>query len=320
VSGFTRIHQDRSETFARRLRGSAVCGNGLPPAFRCVLNVRLDEIAAHCRYLSPDWRRIALDRSCITTATGVPRYKILFLIDKDDSDEAVRQILPADRDDSGRVVVVEAAPMLSVLLADRLREDGIDVVSSSDLEETLNRSDLLTVIIAAPEVWPLEALLKSKAGRVAPVIALLPADQSVPMAGVTVFERPARLDMMVAAVRSVSRPAGLRIGPLTFDVKTRFLSDRSGTELARLTEKETKILAALLRAPAGEIERDAVMRDIWRYHDAAQSHTMETHIYRLRRKLAAVEPSMAGAIETIPGGYRLRLDLQTDRSGSDGKR
>jgi DNA-binding response OmpR family regulator len=297
-----------------------VRGNRLPTPFRCVLDVRLDEIAAHYRYLSPDWRRIALDRSCIISATSVPRYKVLFLIDKDDSDETVRQNLPVDRDDSSRVIVVEAAPMLAVLLADRLREDGIDVVSSPDLEEALDRSGLLTVIITTPEAWPLEALLKSRAGRLAPVIALISADQSVPISTVTVLERPARLDTLVTAVRAVPRSAGLIIGPLALDVKTRFLTDRSGTELARLTEKEAEILAALLRAPSREIERDAVMREIWRYHDAAQSHTMETHIYRLRRKLAAVEPSLAGAIETIPGGYRLRFDLQSGDSASEIRR
>ncbi len=201
--------------------------------------------------------------------------------------------------------------MLAPLLADRLRDDRVQVASTPDLGAALREAGWLAVVIAAPEAWSLEEELRSNAG--APVIALMAAG-SMAIAGVTAaLVRPARLDALVGVIKAMPRNAALapvEIGPLTLDVKTRRLSDRSGIERARLTEKEAEILCALFRAPAGQIARDVLMRDVWRYHDAVQSHTMETHIYRLRRKLIEAEPSLAGVIETVAGGYRLRLGDQ----------
>jgi DNA-binding response OmpR family regulator len=239
----------------------------------------------------------------------MPEYKVLFLNNKADSATPERQILPAEQDDSSRVIVVEAAPMLALLLADRLREDGLSVSSEPSLDAALARTELLAIVVATPEAWPLEGKLK---GSASPIMIALTQPGAAAIDGVSVtLERPARLEALVALLRAAPRVRPtLQIGPLTLDAKTRRLSDRSGMERARLTEKEAEILSALLRSPSREIAREALLREVWRYHDAVQSHTMETHIYRLRRKLIEAEPSLAGAIETIAGGYRLRLDEQ----------
>lgn len=200
--------------------------------------------------------------------------------------------------------------MLAPLLADRLREDGLLVESDPSLERALDRADLLAVVIATPEAWDLEEKLKGSA--ITTIIALAQPG-AAPIDGVSVMlERPARLEALVGHLRAAPRArVTLEIGLLTLDAKTRRLSDRSGIERARLTEKEAEILLALLRSSTREVTREALLRDVWRYHGAVQSHTMETHIYRLRRKLIEAEPSLAGVIETIAGGYRLRLDRQT---------
>lgn len=239
----------------------------------------------------------------------MPIYKVLFLNNKADSATPERQILPVEQDDSSRVIVVEAAPMLAPLLADRLREDGLRIESEPSLDRALARSELLAVVIATPEAWDLTEKLK---GSAIPTIIALAQPGAAPIDGVSAtLERPARLEALVASLRAAPRArSSLEIGLLTLDAKTRRLSDRSGMERARLTEKEAEILSALLRSPSREVAREALLRDVWRYHDAVQSHTMETHIYRLRRKLIEAEPSLAGAIETIAGGYRLRLDGQ----------
>jgi DNA-binding response OmpR family regulator len=239
----------------------------------------------------------------------MPVYKVLFLNNKADSATPKRQILPVERDDSSRVIVVETAPMLAPLLADRLREDGLRVESEPSLARALDLPELLAVIIATPEAWDFKDKLK---GSAIPTLIALAQPGAAAIDGVSVtLERPARLEALVTILRAAPRTRStLEIGLLTLDAKTRRLSDRSGMERARLTEKEAEILSALLRSPSREVTREALLRDVWRYHDAVQSHTMETHIYRLRRKLIEAEPSLAGAIETIAGGYRLRLERQ----------
>jgi DNA-binding response OmpR family regulator len=220
-----------------------------------------------------------------------------------------RQNLPDDPDDSSRVAVVEAAPMLAPLLAERLREEGVIVESQASLDAALARRDLSVVVVATPEAWDLSEKLK---GSSIPTTIALVQPGAAPIEGVSVtVERPARLEALVALLRAAPRArAVLEIGALTLDAKTRRLSDRSGIERVRLTEKEAEILSALLRSPTREVARETLLRDIWRYHGAVQSHTMETHVYRLRRKLIEAEPSLAGVIETIAGGYRLRLGGQ----------
>ena len=239
----------------------------------------------------------------------MPEHKVLFLNNKAESVAPERQNLPDEPDDSSRVLVVEAAPMLAPLLADRLREEGVSVGTETSLDAALARADLSAVVIATPEAWDLSKKLK---GSGIPTTIALTQPGATPIEGVSAsLERPARLEALVAILRAAPRVRSvLEIGSLTLDAKTRRLSDRSGIERVRLTEKEAEILSALLRSPSREVARETLLRDVWRYHDAVQSHTMETHIYRLRRKLIEADASLAGAIETIPGGYRLRLDAQ----------
>lgn len=237
----------------------------------------------------------------------MPRYNALFLNSKGDAERGERQNLPDSQDDSVRVIVVEPTPMLAPLLDSQLRDDGIVVASASSVELALSEAGVLALILSMAEAQASDGVPEGAP----PIVALIPAGGTPILGVVATMERPARLDALVAVIRGLPRAVPvLEIGSLILDAKTRRLSDRSGIERARLTEKEAEILSALLRAPAGRIDRDALLRDVWRYHNAVQSHTMETHIYRLRRKLIEAEPSLAGAIETVAGGYRLRLAKQ----------
>ena len=72
----------------------------------------------------------------------------------------------------------------------------------------------------------------------------------------------------------------------------------------RLTEKETNILKYLYRAPEGVVPRDVLLHEVWGYNAGVTTHTLETHIYRLRQKIEP-EPSNARLLVTESGGYRL---------------
>ena len=99
-----------------------------------------------------------------------------------------------------------------------------------------------------------------------------------------------------------SEEAIYRIGPYTFRPSAKLLIDPEGKKI-RLTEKETNILKFLYRS--GEtVARDTLLHEVWGYNPAVTTHTLETHIYRLRQKIEEL-PGQAQILITESGGYRL---------------
>ena len=72
----------------------------------------------------------------------------------------------------------------------------------------------------------------------------------------------------------------------------------------RLTEKETSILKFLFRAGDKPVTRETLLDEVWGYNAGVTTHTLETHVYRLRQKIEK-DPSNATILVTEPGGYKL---------------
>lgn len=121
--------------------------------------------------------------------------------------------------------------------------------------------------------------------------------------------KPFRFSVLLARIRAhlrqheASDDAALQIGPYNFRPGAKLLITAKGTKL-RLTEKETAILRFLCRAGDAVVGRDVLLREVWGYNAAVTTHTLETHIYRLRQKIEP-DPANAVLLLTEPGGYRL---------------
>ncbi len=120
--------------------------------------------------------------------------------------------------------------------------------------------------------------------------------------------KPFRFAVLMARIHAhlrsheQSEEAVYRIGPYTFRPSAKMLIDGEGKRV-RLTEKETNILKFLHRA--GEtVARDTLLHEVWGYNPAVTTHTLETHIYRLRQKIEK-NPAHAQILITESGGYRL---------------
>jgi DNA-binding response OmpR family regulator len=100
-----------------------------------------------------------------------------------------------------------------------------------------------------------------------------------------------------------SEDAVFTIGPYAFKPASKLLLDDKGAKI-RLTEKETAILKFLYRSGDKVISRDVLLHEVWGYNAGVTTHTLETHIYRLRQKIET-DPSNAEILVTEPGGYRL---------------
>jgi len=122
--------------------------------------------------------------------------------------------------------------------------------------------------------------------------------------------RPFRLGVLLTRLRTLLRQfeqtedAELAIGPYRFRPAVKQLVDAAAGRTIRLTEKEAAILRYLLRAGAKVTGRDELLGAVWGYNAGVDTHTLETHVYRLRQKLEA-DPANARILITEPGGYRL---------------
>ncbi len=122
--------------------------------------------------------------------------------------------------------------------------------------------------------------------------------------------KPFRLSVLLARLRAQlrqheqSEDAVFTIGPYTFRPSVKVLVHNGTKKKVRLTEKETSILKYLYRSGATVVARETLLGEVWGYNVGVTTHTLETHVYRLRQKIET-DPSNAEILVTEPGGYRL---------------
>ena len=123
--------------------------------------------------------------------------------------------------------------------------------------------------------------------------------------------KPFKLGVLLARIRAqlrqheVSEDAVMTIGPYEFHPAAKMLVEKGGKKKIRLTDKEASILKYLFRAGDRPVARDVLLNEVWGYNAGVTTHTLETHIYRLRQKIEK-DPASAAILITDRGGYRLQ--------------
>jgi DNA-binding response OmpR family regulator len=123
--------------------------------------------------------------------------------------------------------------------------------------------------------------------------------------------KPFKLGVLLARLRAqlrqheLSEEAVFSIGPYSFQPAHKVLVGEDDAKI-HLTEKETAILKYLYRSGDKAVSRDKLLDEVWGYNAAVTTHTLETHVYRLRQKIER-DPSSAKILLTDKGGYRLAL-------------
>jgi DNA-binding response OmpR family regulator len=121
--------------------------------------------------------------------------------------------------------------------------------------------------------------------------------------------KPFRFGVLLARIRAhlrqheQSEDAIFKVGPYTFKPAAKMLI-RDDNKKIRLTEKETAIIKFLYRSGEQVVSRDVLLQDVWGYNAGVTTHTLETHIYRLRQKIER-DPGHAEILVTEGGGYKL---------------
>ncbi len=124
--------------------------------------------------------------------------------------------------------------------------------------------------------------------------------------------KPFRLGVLLARLHAqlrsheASTDAVFAIGPFTFHPAAKLLVENGSRKKVRLTEKEVAILRFLHRAGEKPVSRETLLGEVWGYNAGVNTHTLETHIYRLRQKIER-DPGRAEILVTAAGGYRLNI-------------
>lgn len=222
-----------------------------------------------------------------------------------------RTILLVDDDNDLRETLVEQLSLYDEfsILQETTAGKGIQTARS-------NQVDLLIMDVGLPDMDGREAVkLLRKSGFKAPIIMLTGHDTDSDTilgleAGANDYvAKPFRFAVLLARIRAQlrqhesSEDATFTVGPYTFKPGQKLLTLENGQKI-RLTEKEAAIIRYLYRAEQKVVTRDILLEEVWGYNSGVTTHTLETHVYRLRQKIER-DPSNAEILVTENGGYKI---------------
>ena len=226
---------------------------------------------------------------------------------------AVRPILIVEDDDQQRQLLIEGLGL----------DNEFQVTAAATLNEANAllgvedaRFDAVLLDLGMPDGSGLDYLAKlRKQGHVMPIIVVTGScDEAEIVRGLDdgandYVTKPFRINELVARLRTQVRifeksgNATFTIGHYSFRPAAKLLVDQEKRRL-RLTSKEVDILQFLYRAGGKPVSRPILMENVWGYNSGAETHTLETHIYRLRQKME-IDPAECRILVTEGGGYQL---------------
>ncbi len=222
-----------------------------------------------------------------------------------------RTILIVDDDDDLRTTLAEQLALYEefVVVEEATATKGVNTARNGNV-------DLLIMDVGLPDMDGREAVkLLRKGGYKAPIIMLTGQDTDSDTilgleAGANDYvTKPFRFAVLLARIRAQlrqheqSEDATFTVGPYTFKPSQKLLIDAKNSKI-RLTEKESAIIKYLYRADEKVVTRDVLLEEVWGYNSGVTTHTLETHVYRLRQKIER-DPSNAEILVTESGGYKL---------------
>jgi DNA-binding response OmpR family regulator len=224
------------------------------------------------------------------------------------------------------ILIVDDDRALRETLAEQLRAEGefapteADCLSAAETQlagGAAARFDALLLDVSLPDGDGRDFTRRMRAAGVkVPIIMLTGADteqdtiRGLDSGANDYLVKPFRLGELLARLRrhlaifDNSDDAVFSIGPYTFRPAAKLLLEAARNRKIRLTEKEAAILKYLYRAEGKPVARQVLLNEVWGYNAAVTTHTLETHIYRLRQKVEP-DPANARLLVTESGGYKL---------------
>lgn len=223
-----------------------------------------------------------------------------------------------------RILLVDDEADLRDALAEQLRlHDSFETDIAGDGADAIQKAkagryDAILLDVGLPDMDGREVCKAMRRGGVAaPIIMLTAMDGDADTilgldSGANDYvAKPFKLPVLLARIRAhlrqhdASEDAVFTINRFEFRPGAKLLVDDAAKKKVHLTDKETAILRYLYRAGRRPVSRETLLNEVWGYNPGVTTHTLETHIYRLRQKIEA-DPSNAEILVTEPGGYKLQ--------------
>ena len=221
-----------------------------------------------------------------------------------------------------KILLVDDDEDLREALSEQLiMTEDFDVFEAGNGSEAMKKAkeglyDLVILDVGLPDTDGRELCrLMRKQGVKSPILMLTGHDTDADTilgldAGANDYvTKPFKFPVLLARIRAQlrqheqSEDAVFQLGPYSFRPAMKLLVTEDEKKI-RLTEKETNILKFLYRSTEGVVPRDVLLHEVWGYNAGVTTHTLETHIYRLRQKIEP-DPSNARLLVTESGGYKL---------------
>ena len=230
-----------------------------------------------------------------------------------------KRLLIVDDDDMLREELVEQFALYKEFDVIAVGTAGAGIKATED-----GTFDLILLDIDLPDMLGTEACqLMRTAGVASPIVMLTANDGDMnEILGLNsgandYVTKPFKFAVLLARLRAhlrsfeQSEDAIFQVGPYEFAPAYKKLTpptvegEKPPRDI-RLTEKETNILKYLYRAGGKPVGREELLHEVWGYNSGVTTHTLETHVYRLRQKIEP-QKGVATLLVTEPGGYRLEL-------------
>ena len=225
-------------------------------------------------------------------------------------------------DSMASVLLISQDPDLSEILSEQIECQlgaAVSTVLSEDAAREKIRRAVFDIILIDEAIEEIgirdfcDSLYRSN--QVHSIILLAAAPDSrvtVPLESIVDghIRKPFKLASLIVLIKSrltrfaVTHAPTFQIGRFDYFASRWVLVERSTNQIIRLTEKEAEILQYLANSSSTVVSRDELLIEVWGYNSGVTTHTVETHIYRLRQKLE-IDPTNAQCLVTAPGGYQL---------------
>jgi DNA-binding response OmpR family regulator len=225
------------------------------------------------------------------------------------------------------ILIVEDDAAVREILADYLTgEHGFAIVTAETLDEAETiiagegrTFDAVILDIGLPDGDGRDfcAMLRRQGHKIAILMLTGRDDEADVVSGLDCgandyIAKPFRLNELLARLRAQLRMFDSRdeavysVGPYTFHPAKKLLRNAIKNRRIWLTAKEVAILKCLCRSDGRPVDREIILQGVWGHDGAATTHMLETHIYRLRKKIEP-DPRDPALLLTVQGAYRLSL-------------
>jgi DNA-binding response OmpR family regulator len=219
------------------------------------------------------------------------------------------------------LLIVDDDADLRGAVAEQLQAEDFATLEAATAAEGVriaqaDRPDLILLDVDLPDFDGREAARRLRNSGVATPIIMLTAAaadedtvEGLDAGANDYVTKPYKFAVLLARIRAQLRDyehsegAVFRLGDYEFRPSAKMLLDPAGKKI-RLTEKETNILKYLYRAGEKPVSREELLAEVWGYNAGVTTHTLETHVYRLRQKIEN-DPANSKLLLTEAGGYRL---------------